>query len=268
MLHSSGQPRLPDPDKGVKFIVYSAFCLDGSCLPPVIFSSKPVPAPNSDDNMMTVDRDLGAWVFYTPDIEAPGTKSTQIYIERVSRPKANYFSKQPFIILDALRGHFSAESMVEWQLHGVTLVRLPKGLGKWLNPCDQAIHREIRRKYRALQSENPNDQLRNIIRAYYSVKDETVRRSFSHCGIPTGDVNEKVMHQACQGYMPSPSHEVELSEQYSAFMQLCVKKTRSPDDFLPTNNQVQALDSALDGRKAARFGTTRSRWTRSDAPVS
>jgi hypothetical protein len=197
--HSSdfnGQPRLWDSDVGSKHIVYEAFCADGSCLPPVIFVPEPV---------------KGGADYYTPSghhailihlagLGAPSSESTLLWLKRVTRLRAHYFEDNPHIILDSLRGHFTAEMEEAWQNVNATTHRLPAALGRWLDPCDQSINREMRREFIRLQTRDRKCKLDNIIDAYYSIKDETVKNAFIKCGYLGRDAEEVIRTAESEGY--------------------------------------------------------------------
>jgi hypothetical protein len=71
-LHHRGQPSVWSDKLGSKHIVFESFWADGTCLPPVIFSTEEV---NKDD----IDKSLGkSFIHYTPDVKAPSEYTTQV----------------------------------------------------------------------------------------------------------------------------------------------------------------------------------------------
>lgn len=177
--------------------MYEAFCADGSCLPPVIFLPEP---PQSGSRYQTA-AGHDAILLHIPGLGGPSTESTRQWLKAVTRTDEHYFEDSPHIIFDALRGHFAEAVEEEWENNiDATTHKLPATLGRWLNPCDQAINREMRRHFVSLQMRNRAAKLDNIISAYYSISDETVKNSFNKCGIFGGDPEEVIERAAHDGY--------------------------------------------------------------------
>lgn len=256
--HSSdfnGQPRLWDSDVGSKHIVYEAFCADGSCLPPVIFVPEPV---------------KGGADYYTPSghhailihlagLGAPSSESTLLWLKRVTRLRAHYFEDNPHIILDSLRGHFTAEMEEAWQNVNATTHRLPAALGRWLDPCDQSINREMRREFIRLQTRDRKCKLDNIIDAYYSIKDETVKNAFIKCGYLGRDAEEVIRTAESEGYRATRGRSADMARYKTAFIEWASRSTRDQRDVLPRSAPPEQLESTLDGAQWARYGTSQRR---------
>lgn len=194
-----------------------------------------------------------AYVIYIPDIGAPSTASTVAWIQTVTKRDCNYFEDSPHIILDALKGHFAEETQIEWEQIGATLYRLPASTGKWLNPCDQAINREIRRTFLKLQQLDNRKKLENIITAYYSVKDETVRACFDHCGLFGGDPEDIISAQASQGFGVIGNRRNDFEKYTTALFSWMGKSIRYSTDILPRGKTTDKLDSNLDGKYWDRY---------------
>jgi hypothetical protein len=159
-----------------------------------------------------------AYVVYIPGLGGPSEKSTAVWLEKMTARDTNYFTDEPHIILDSLHGHFTKVMLGDWENVGATLHRLPAASGKWLNPCDQSINREMRREFTRLQQLDRRDKIRNIIRAYYSIKDETIIKSFNKCGVFDGDPDDIISAQACQGYRAKGSRDKQLQGYRVAFL--------------------------------------------------
>ncbi len=202
MFHYSGQPSIWDSAAGDKHIVYEAFTADGACLPPVIFVSH-THERSTDPAGLFKDKDGNfAYVIYMPNLHAPSTDSTVAWLETMTKLNRNYLYDSPTVVLDSLKAHFAEQTTTMRDSIGATLCRLPGGSGKWLNPCDQAINREMRRTFLRLQQHNRVNKLQNIIEAYYSVCESTIVDSFARCGLFEGDPEEIVSSQASQGFKP------------------------------------------------------------------
>jgi hypothetical protein len=159
----------------------------------------------------------------------------------------NYLSDKLHVILDSLKGHFAEHTDIMWSHVHATLYRLPAASGKWLNPCDQSINREIRRKFIQLQQLNRRDKLSNIIEAYYSVRDETIVASFDRCGLFKGDPEDIVSQQASQGFNPTSARKDACERYESALTDWMRKSVRSCSDILPRSKRTKSMDSSLDG---------------------
>ena len=254
-----GQPRLWDSEPGEKHIVYEAFTADGSCLPPVIFTTRETEASTEPDGLFRDEKGNEAYVVYIPGLGGPSEKSTAVWLEKMTTRDANYFGDDPHIILDSLRGHFTEVMLGDWENVGATLHRLPAASGKWLNPCDQSINREMRREFMRLQQLDRRDKIRNIIRAYYSIKDETITKSFNKCGVFEGDPDDIISAQACQGYRAKGHRDKQLQSYRVAFLGWAQLNTRSPADMLPRSAPPDAIDKGLDGEYWNAYGTSRAR---------
>lgn len=257
MLCCRGQPRLWDSEPGEKHIVYEAFCADGSCLPPVIFTTRETEASTEPDGLFRDEKGNEAYVVYIPGLGGPSERSTAVWLEKMTTRRANYFGDHPHIILDSLHGHFTEQMLGDWENVGATLYRLPAASGKWLNPCDQSINREMRREFTRLQQLDRRDKIRNIIRAYYSIKEETIVKSFNKCGVFEGDPDDIITAQASQGYRAKGSRDVQLQGYRVAFLDWAQLNTRDPADMLPRAAPPGALDEGLDGEYWRVFGTSR-----------
>lgn len=253
-----GQPRLWDSDVGEKHIVYEAFTADGSCLPPVIFTTRQTEASTERDGLFRDEKGNVAYVVYIPGLGGPSEKSTAVWLEKMTARDTNYFTDEPHIILDSLHGHFTKVMLGDWENVGATLHRLPAASGKWLNPCDQSINREMRREFTRLQQLDRRDKIRNIIRAYYSIKDETIIKSFNKCGVFDGDPDDIISAQACQGYRAKGSRDKQLQGYRVAFLDWAHLNTRDAADMLPRSAPPSALDTRLDGEYWSAHGTSRT----------
>ncbi len=118
----------------------------------------------------------------------------------MSSKDSNYFTDAPLVLLDSLPGHFAVDAMTEWKSISATLYRLPAASGKWLNPCDQAINREMRRTFLKLQRLDRSKKLENIVNAYYSIRQDVITHSFNRCGLFSGDPEDIITAQASQGF--------------------------------------------------------------------
>ncbi len=234
--------------------MYEAFTADGTCLPPVIFVSHTHKRSTDLEGLFKDKNGNIAYVIYMPDLHAPSTDSTVAWLETMTKPNRNYLSDSPTVVLDSLRGHFAEKAITMWDSIGATLYRLPGGSGKWLNPCDQAINREMRRTFLRLQQHNRANKLCNIIEAYYSVNGSTIVESFARCGLFEGDPEEIVSSQASQGFHPPVQRKDDCERYTSALNEWFKHSVRSAADVLPRSKEPSTHDSTLDGTYWTRYG--------------
>lgn len=238
---------------GVKHIVYEAFCADGSCLPPVIF----VPEPIRGGPDYFTPSGHHAILIHLPGLGAPSSESTRLWLKKITRVQDHYFEDNPHIILDSLKGHFTETMEEAWQNVNATTHRLPATLGRWLDPCDQSINREMRREFIRLQMHDRKCKLDNIIDAYYSIKDETVKNAFIKCGYLGRNPVEVIRTAESEGYRPTKGRSDEMARYKTAFIKWASRSTRDPGDTLPRSAPPEQLESALDGEKWVKYGTSR-----------
>lgn len=190
---------------------------------------------------------------------APSSESTQHWLKRVTRPQDHYFDDNPHIILDSLKGHFTEKMEEAWQNVNATTHRLPATLGRWLDPCEQSINREMRREFTRLQMRDRKCKLDNIIDAYYSIKDETVKNAFIKCGYLGRDATEVICTADSEGYRATNGRSADMARYNKAFIEWASRSTRNPCDMLPRSAPPKQLESALDGEAWRRYGTSRRR---------
>jgi hypothetical protein len=227
--------------------------MDGSCLPPVIF----VPSKPKDGQRYITADNKEAMLLHIEGLGAPSSASTLAWLNAVTRRGADYFEDSPHIILDSLRGHFAPTVEEKWENIKATTHRLPATLGRWLNPCDQSINREMRREFTRLQMDNRNAKLDNIVRAYYSVKESTVINSFKKCGLFGGKPEDVIDEVAREGYSTAGARHETLEACRVAFTKWATSSVRRPSDLLPRSTFPAAAESGLDGRYWGAAGTSR-----------
>lgn len=168
-LSLRGQPRTLTSTLGSKHTVYTAFCSDGACLPLVIFTGKAVCAADAHPFHTDGNPEHKAYVVRLPDIKQSSTETTEIWLEHMCTQVAEYLPRDSSVLMDVATWHVSEKMQAIWHLRGINTFFLPAASGRWLNPCDQSIHREMRRAFVQLQQRNPKNKLNNIISAYYAV---------------------------------------------------------------------------------------------------
>lgn len=217
-----------------------------------------VPEPPKHGSRYTTSDNLKAILLHIPGLGGPSEASTLQWIKAVTSETEDYFDDNPHIILDALHGHFTDAAHEAWSNIGATTHKLPATLGRWLNPCDQGINREMRREFLRLQMQNRNTKLDNIVHAYYSITESTVVNSFKKCGLFGGDPEEVIQNVAAEGYRATGDRRELLESCESAFAEWAATCSRRRADVLPRTQLPAALDSALDGRRWTTWGSPRS----------
>jgi hypothetical protein len=156
----SGQPRTRTANVDSKHIVYTAFCVDGSCLPLFIVTGKKVSAAHTDGFHTDGNPDHRAYVVYRPNIKQSSGELTEIWLEHMCKRTENYLPADSSIVMDVATWHVSKEMIEVWNQRRINTFFLPAASGRWLNPCEQSMHREMRRAFTQLQQHNPRDKLK------------------------------------------------------------------------------------------------------------
>lgn len=244
---------------GQKHIVYEAFCADGSSIPPVIFLPEPITEDVGPQGQYYSAPYHKAYLVHMPNLGNPSEASTLEWLKKLTHFDRDYFDDNPHVVLDSLKGHFGQRMEEKWQDAYVTTHRIPAGAGKWLNPCDQAINRELRRTFTRLQQQDRSQKLDNIIEAYYALKESTIKNSFNRCGLFEGDPSSVITKAVSQGYVASEKRRDSMARYHAAFLDWANGNTRAATDALPRSKHVTDLSCSLDGVHWRVLGTSKRR---------
>jgi hypothetical protein len=243
----SGQPRVLQRESGDKILVYTAFMANGECWPPVLFTSKPLPNRGESEIRRLKDSNQFAFVHYLPDNSAPSSLHTEIWLSDMNSLYANMLQGQHHLICDKAPWHTSQYARDLFDFYDITPHYIPGGTGKWLNPCDQAIHREMRRTYNQLQQLRHSDKIDNIITAYYSVSPAAVDGSWRHTALLEGDCEDHLTKVSQEGYHATAEREAHFaifSEKFDLWANASLGSRRVAD---AEPRDVRTLDTGLDG---------------------
>jgi hypothetical protein len=255
----SGQPRVKDRDWGSKEVMYTAVMPNGECWPPVIFTSKKIEDKGSRSIRRLEDKNQFAFVHYMPDNSAPSTKHTEIWLSDMNSQYANMLEGEHQLILDKASWHTSATARKLFAEYDITTHEIPAATGKWLNPCDQAIHREIRRRFNQLQQVRHSDKIDNIIRAYYSLKDTTITGSWRHTALLKGDAKAHLTKVSQEGYH-APAKHAALFDSYLKKFDLWANSSLGARDVAEADpHAVRAVKRGLDGAYWSLNASSRKR---------
>jgi hypothetical protein len=220
---------------------------NGECWAPVLFTNKPLPNQGSSNILRLKDPDQFAFVHYLPDNKCASTKHTEIWLEDMNSADANMMQGHHHLLLDKAKWHTSAEARNLFAQYDVTTQFIPAAPGRWLDPCEQAIHRELRRRYNQLQQVRRSDKLRNIVQAYYDLSEKNVLGSWRHTALLEGDATAQLTKVSQAGYR-APKHRGEQFDRYSKKFDLWANASlgsRSVADAEPRD--VRVVKRGLDG---------------------
>jgi hypothetical protein len=172
----------------------------------------------------------------------------------MTKPKCDYFAEPSHLIFDSLYGHTTTSMMDEWDSYSIQTHRIPAAAGKWLNPCDQMINREMRRCFNKLQRSKVQSKINNIITAYYSISEETVLNSFNRCGLLKGDPQEILMNHVSEGWRCSKGREQQYLQMWDAYLTWVKTLFRSQDHYITKEFPLTSSDDALDGMYWTTYG--------------
>jgi hypothetical protein len=199
------------PEQGAKLVLYGAFMANGECWPPVIFTSEKTESRGNRNVRYVEGKDCFAFVHYMPDGSAPSRKLTAIWLEDMNSSDAAMVEGRHHLVLDKATWHTSAKIVQLFDSYDITPHFIPAGTGKWLNPLDQSIHREIRRRFITLQQVRRSNRIDNLIRAYYSVSKAVVDGSWRHTALLEGDISAHLTKVATEGYHAPSGQEQRFS---------------------------------------------------------
>jgi hypothetical protein len=195
-----------------------------------------------------------AFVVYRPGVSSASTETTEIWLENMRCSAAAMLEDGCVLVIDVAPWHVSKEAKAIFAQADLTVCAIPAAAGKWLNPCDQSIHREMRRVFVRLQRERPGRKLQNIISAYYAVSDKVVEHSWDHTGLLKDDYEERLRHTATEGFRPGLGREQEFERAHLAWSGWVSQHLRSPADALSTHQPEQLDDCSLDGTHVINYG--------------
>lgn len=238
--------------------MYTTFSSDGACLPPVIFTGVKPPPGDDGEWYLTSDKKNYGYVVYIEGLASASTRTTEIYLETIFNKWERPPEEDSCFVMDVAPWHVSAEARALWDQYSLHVYFLPATTGKWLNPNDQAIHAVMRGTFNRLQRQSPANKIRNILDAYYSVKDETVTRSWRHTCLLKGDYEEHLRAEACRGFRAGVGWEAHYERGYQEFTDWAKKSVRAPSDTLPGYSPPTSLgESNLDGKRWSAYGTSK-----------
>ncbi len=191
-LHNSGQPSLWENEWKWKTILYEGLVMDGSLLPPIVFTNCPS-VPKG------IEGDSEAKVIYVPDLNQPTAALTLRWLDLLSE----YLEDNPLLVHD--KGpEFTASSVQEdMAAKGIRSLAIPTAGGAFINPCDNPFNSSLKQTYFKQHLHSYTDKLKAIIRAYFSPSEETLQRYFQHVGwtgpYPTKRYVSKILNE---GYRP------------------------------------------------------------------
>lgn len=125
---------------------------------------------------------------------------------------------------------------------------IPTAGGRWINPCDQTIHHDLRQAYRRLQLERPGRSLQNLISAFYSITESSIHGSWKATCLLEGNLKRMLLRRAAEGYQ-APVGRAQLFESYlKKFMEWGGLRYRKLTDALPDHRPLDTDGTQLDGR--------------------
>lgn len=232
-------PREFDYGCGNKEIVYCAFRSDGTCFPPVIFTSRPPRDPDLPPWWHDGDPEHAAYVVYMPGVSCANTRCTVEWVQLMESPRGpaewNFLAEPTELIIDRAPWHLTQDVTDVFHDKDIRSHLIPAAGGRWLNPCDQAINREFRREFVRLQQERgSHHKLSNIIEAYYSITEETVLGAWRHTGITTTeDATVVITRRSEEGYAAPKTRKESFAKYRRAWDGWASAHLRGRDDLRP-----------------------------------
>ena len=160
------------------------------------------------------------------------------------------------LICDSASWHTSADVRLVLDDYDVKPHIIPGALGKWLNACDQAINREFRRNFLKLKEDRTHhSKIRNIIAAYYGIKETTILNSIRHTGV-TRRVSPQDILQARveEGYCAPKERAADFDRYKVAYINWCMQMRIADKDVLPENKPKILHSTPTVGRYWREWG--------------
>ena len=178
--------------------MFTAFCADGSCLPPVIITK--------DKKLKDVDFSP-AHVIVLANTKGQSNRATECWFDE----SKDFLADEPLLLLDNHKSFHSINLNEEMSDFSISVLHFPVGLGCYLNPCDNSLHSLIKQHYRRQQHTSHEEMIVAICDAYYAVSEEQVRHFFAHTGI-TSHITLSVVakHLLEEGYWYAEDRDVQI----------------------------------------------------------
>jgi hypothetical protein len=134
---------------------------NGEVWPPVIFVKERPPDPDLVDGCYSDGNpDHFAYVVWVKKSAAPSTAQLERWLECMEDKDYNCLLGVNHLLCDSASWHTAAEAQRIFKQHDIIAHTIPAAAGKWINPCDQAPHREMRRVFNHLQQQQPGNKIR------------------------------------------------------------------------------------------------------------
>jgi hypothetical protein len=195
---------------------------NGEVWPPVIFVKEQPPPPDLADGCYSDgDPEHFAYVQFVPSGAAPSNKQLERWLECMEHPMYNNLLGRNHVICDSASYHTNNEGRAIFAQHQITPYIIPAAAGKWVNPCDQAPHREMRRVFNRLQQQQPGNKIANIISAYYAVDERTIVNAFESCCLLKGNASKTIVAKASEGYTATASRRRQFAAYEQKYAEWC-----------------------------------------------
>lgn len=197
-----GQPSLWEHEWRYHTVLYEGLCMDGTVLPPIIFTN----CPNVPKG---VEQGFDGKVIYLPNLSQPSGDMTLRWLDEV----AEHLEDNPIVVHDSGPEYIAREVQEDFEQRGIHAMRIPAAGGTFINPCDNPFNSGLKTAYYKEQQRTYEDKLHAIFKAYYSPSEETLVRYFEHVGWRGERLTKRgVQHLLSEGYRPGKRNQ-KLSEE-------------------------------------------------------
>jgi hypothetical protein len=135
-VQGGGQPSITEEDFHHKAILNEGLVMDGTVLPPVIFT-------NYDQVPANIEDSQEAHVIYIPDLSQPSADLTLRWLDTIKE----YLEDSPLVIHDRGPEYIARDAQQEFKNLGISTMSIPAQGGAFVNPCDNAFNAQLRRHY-------------------------------------------------------------------------------------------------------------------------
>ncbi len=196
----------------------------------------------------TDSRGNQAFVHYRAAPLAPNYETTITWLHDMRDESNVQLENGCVLLLDHAGWHKKAEVQQEFEDAEIQVLLYPKRAGKWLDPQDQAFHREMRRAYVKLLTSRDGSKVGKIVEAYYAVSDQAVEGSWAHTGMLRDNYEQVLTAVAAEGFRAGKGKEDLFSRGTAAWEAWILKNFGARGKTLPDHRLPHAPAGPQAGR--------------------
>jgi hypothetical protein len=145
-----------------------------------------------------------------------------------------YLSEGDLVLLDRSNCHTSQVVKDWFETRNVDYMFFPASTGALLSPVDNSFNATFKQYYARLNTNSPPDsrkqKLTNIIKAYYEVKDTSIKKWFKSCGILGGNVPQTIERLMNAGFRVAEERKLEHQYHHQLYLEWKAEREAEAND--------------------------------------